>query len=132
MMVVYNMGFIPMLILTLLVVTVAGRALKSNVSGEEHMQNDGVIMRAEDGLRQYRGPAVHHFARHGLCNHSFGKVRFFRALEKHFHHISDDMKISFVLDICERRDEMLTKWVQEIFDKDGDGYISHFERDIDR
>ena len=33
--------------------------------------------------------------------------------------VSDDMKISFVLDICKRKDRMLTKWVQEIFDKDG-------------
>ncbi|WAR00164.1 hypothetical protein MAR_024536 [Mya arenaria] len=86
------MGFIPMLILALLVVSVAGRALESNVSGAEQMQNDGLIIKAED----------------------------------------DDMKIAFVLDICNRRDHMLTKWVQEIFDKDGDGYISHFEREIDR
>ncbi|WAR14469.1 hypothetical protein MAR_004574 [Mya arenaria] len=123
-----NSGFIPMLILALLVVTVAGRALKSNVSGEELMQNDGV----DRSLREYSGPSVHHFARHSLCNHRFGKVRFYRALQKHFHNISDDMKITFVLDICKRRDHMLTKWVQEIFDKDGDGYITHFEREIFR
>ncbi|WAR00162.1 hypothetical protein MAR_024534 [Mya arenaria] len=132
MMPVNFLGFIPMLTLALLVVIVAGRSLESNVSGAEQMQNDGLIIMAEDGLRKYNGPAVHHFARHGLCNHSFGKVRFFRALQKHFHNISDDMKIAFVLDICKRRDHMLTKWVQEIFDKDGDGYISHFEREIDR
>ncbi|WAR10637.1 hypothetical protein MAR_035713 [Mya arenaria] len=132
MMAVDTVGFIPMFILVLFVVTVAGRTLESNVSGADQMQNDGVVIKAEDGLRKYNGPAVHHFARHGLCNHSFGKVRFFRALKKHFHNISDDLKIAFILDICKRRDQMLTKWVQEIFDKDGDGYISHFEREIDR
>ncbi|XP_052821407.1 uncharacterized protein LOC128246911 [Mya arenaria] len=128
MMAMFNMGFIPMPILALLVVTVAGRALKSKVSGEEHMQNDGV----DRIMRKYSGPSVHHFARHGLCYHRFGKVRFYRALQKHFHNISGDMKITFVLDICKRRDHMLTKWVQEIFDKDGDGYITHFEREIYR
>ncbi|XP_052812545.1 uncharacterized protein LOC128240093 [Mya arenaria] len=132
MMAVDTMGFIPMLCLALLVITVAGRAIESNVSGADQMQNDGVVKKAEDGLRKYNGPAVHHFAKHGLCNHSFGKIRFFRALQKHFHNISDDMKIAFVLDVCKRGDQMLTKWVQEIFDRDGDGYISHFERDIYR
>ncbi|WAR14470.1 hypothetical protein MAR_004575 [Mya arenaria] len=126
----YNMGFIPLLIMAVLMVTVAGRALESNAPGDEHMQNDGVNMLDEERRRKYSGPSVHHFARHGLCNHRFGKVKFFRALGKHFHNISDDMKITFVLDICKRRDQMLTKWVQEIFDKDGDGYITHFEMEI--
>ncbi|XP_052820097.1 uncharacterized protein LOC128245917 [Mya arenaria] len=140
--------------MAVLMVTVAGRALESNAPGDEHMQNDGVNMLDEERRRKYSGPglcclringyffiknqiclfisnrSVHHFARHGLCNHRFGKVKFFRALGKHFHNISDDMKITFVLDICKRRDQMLTKWVQEIFDKDGDGYITHFEMEI--
>ncbi|WAR10639.1 hypothetical protein MAR_035715 [Mya arenaria] len=101
MMAVDTMGFIPMLCLALLVITVAGRAIESNVSGADQMQNDGVVKKAEDGLRKYNGPAVHHFAKHGLCNHSFGKIRFFRALQKHFHNISDDMKIAFVLDVTD-------------------------------
>ncbi|WAR14471.1 hypothetical protein MAR_004576 [Mya arenaria] len=42
------MGFIPMPILALLVVTVAGRALKSKVSGEEHMQNDDQFTTSPD------------------------------------------------------------------------------------
>ncbi|KAH3691139.1 uncharacterized protein LOC127863697 [Dreissena polymorpha] len=80
-------------------------------------------------LMYHANPTVHHFARHGLCNHIHGKIKFYRALEQHFVNISDDMKIQFILDICERRDHMLDKWVNEIFDKNNDGYISHFEKE---
>ncbi|WAR10634.1 hypothetical protein MAR_035710 [Mya arenaria] len=132
MMSVYNKKFIQTFLLALLIATVAGRAFEPNTSGEGNIYNDAVVIKAEESLRQLSGPTIHHFARHNVCNHRFGKVRFFKALADYFQNISDNMKIAFVLDICKRRDQMLTKWVQEIFDKDGDGYISHFEMEIYR
>ncbi|XP_052259261.1 uncharacterized protein LOC127863690 [Dreissena polymorpha] len=73
---------------------------------------------------------VHHFARHGLCAHIQGKMKFFKALQKHFIGISDHMRVNFIMDICSHKDEMLDLWVKEIFDMDGDGYISHFEKGL--
>ncbi|KAH3748427.1 hypothetical protein DPMN_182872 [Dreissena polymorpha] len=85
----------------------------------------------EDLEEQFRHRTkVHHFARHGLCNHMPGKLKFYKALQNHFHHISDHMKIVFIMDICSRKDKMLNHWVKEIFDRDGDGYISHFEKEL--
>ncbi|XP_052812550.1 uncharacterized protein LOC128240095 [Mya arenaria] len=69
-----------------------------------------------------------HFSEHALCNNIRGKVMFLTALDDYFHNISDTMRINFILDLCARRDAMLIKWVKEVFDKDGDGSISHFER----
>ncbi|XP_052814105.1 uncharacterized protein LOC128241185 [Mya arenaria] len=120
------------LVLTVLFVTVASRAIESNDSVEKQMEKDDDFTKPEESIRQYTGPTVHHFATHGLCNHNLGKVRFFKALRNHFHDISDALKISFVLDLCKRRDQMLIKWVQEIFDKDGDGHITLFEKKIYR
>ncbi|XP_052814104.1 uncharacterized protein LOC128241183 [Mya arenaria] len=116
---VYDKGMMHTLIFGMLLVLVAGRTVPSDDLGEKVIKPNGVVTRTEESLRQYSGPTVYQFAIHGLCNHRFGKVRFFRALRNHFHNISDDMKIAFVLDICKRRDQMLTKWVQEIFDNDG-------------
>ncbi|KAH3691146.1 hypothetical protein DPMN_191287 [Dreissena polymorpha] len=59
-----------------------------------------------------------------------GKLKFYKALQNHFHRISDHMKINYYMDICARKDEMLDHWVKEIFDRDGDGYISHFEKEL--
>ncbi|WAR10632.1 hypothetical protein MAR_035708 [Mya arenaria] len=120
------------LILTVLLVTVVGRVIESNDSVEKQMEKDDDFTKPEESIRKYIGPTVHHFATHSLCNHNQGKVRFFKALRNHFHNISDAMKISFVLDLCKRRDQMLIKWVQEIFDKDGDGHITLFEKEIYR
>ncbi|WAR10633.1 hypothetical protein MAR_035709 [Mya arenaria] len=127
-----NRGSIRQLIFTLLIVLVTGRAMVSNDYVEGQIQNDGFVKRTVDNSAYNNGPTVISFARHGLCNHRFGKVRFFMALQKHFHMISDDMKIAFILDICKRRDHMLTMWVEEIFDNDGDGFITRFERQINR
>ncbi|WAR10635.1 hypothetical protein MAR_035711 [Mya arenaria] len=131
-MIIWKGKLIHTLLLWMMFVTVAGWTDESKGSREEHMQNNDVVNTAKEPLRQYSGPTVHNFARHGLCRHRFGKVRFFKALGKYFLNISDDMKITFILDICKRRDHMLTKWVEELFDIDGDGYITHFEKDIYR
>ncbi|XP_052821409.1 uncharacterized protein LOC128246913 [Mya arenaria] len=69
-----------------------------------------------------------HFSEHTLCKNIRGKIKFLTALDDYFQNISDNMRINFVIDLCSRRDDMLIDWVKEIFDKDGDGYISHFER----
>ncbi|WAR10631.1 hypothetical protein MAR_035707 [Mya arenaria] len=105
---VYDKGMMHTLIFGMLLVLVAGRTVPSDDLGEKVIKPNGVVTRTEESLRQYSGPTVYQFAIH------------------------DDMKIAFVLDICKRRDQMLTKWVQEIFDNDGDGYINRFEKDFYR
>ncbi|KAH3691140.1 hypothetical protein DPMN_191281 [Dreissena polymorpha] len=101
-----------------------------------HMDEDNDVKVEHDDSKEdinvdmlyHVNPTVHHFARHGLCNHIHGKIKFYRALAQHFVNISDDMKIQFILDICERRDHMLDKWVKELFDINNNGYISDFEK----
>ncbi|XP_052821410.1 uncharacterized protein LOC128246914 [Mya arenaria] len=72
--------------------------------------------------------SLKHFSEHSLCNDTRGIIKFLTALDDHFQNISETMRVNFILDLCSRRDNMLIDWVKEIFDKDGDGYISHFER----
>ncbi|XP_052761224.1 uncharacterized protein LOC128203738 [Mya arenaria] len=114
--------------------TQIGTVYYGGVKGVElsSTNNTGNVDHRMDIMDKPNSPTVHHFARHGLCSHTNGKVRFYKALGKHFQNISATMIIYFVLDLCERKDEMLDSWVKEIFDKDGDGFISHFEKDLIR
>ena len=38
---------------------------------------------------------------------------------------ADEMKISFILDACSRKDNMLSMWIKEMFDTDGKLYFCH-------
>ncbi|KAL4217299.1 hypothetical protein ACF0H5_023750 [Mactra antiquata] len=73
--------------------------------------------------------SVDHFARHGLCNHSKGKQHFYQALKSALCEIKDSFAASMVEDLCKEKERyMLNKWIGELFDTDGDGYITHYER----
>ncbi|XP_052812544.1 uncharacterized protein LOC128240092 [Mya arenaria] len=81
-----------------------------------------------DRHHHYHRITLKHFSEHALCSNTPGTITFLKALEDYFLNISDTMRVNFILDLCSRRGDMLIGWVREIFDKDGDGYISHFER----
>ncbi|XP_060569065.1 uncharacterized protein LOC132727543 [Ruditapes philippinarum] len=72
--------------------------------------------------------SIRHFARHGLCNSYEGKRNMYAAMKTKLCNISLSMIQSVVLDLCRRKNHMLDKWVEELFDIDGNGYISHFEK----
>ncbi|XP_052796461.1 uncharacterized protein LOC128228939 [Mya arenaria] len=81
-----------------------------------------------DRHHHYQRITLKHFSEHALCRNTRGKITFLTALEDYFQNISETLRVNFILELCSRRDDMLIDWVKEIFDKDGDGYISHFER----
>ncbi|KAH3691142.1 uncharacterized protein LOC127863695 isoform X2 [Dreissena polymorpha] len=120
--------FCSIWILLLKTVDVKGMAVHKDENSDLKVEQDDSKQDINLGMFHHVKPTVYHFARHGLCNHVHGKIKFYRAFEQHFVNISDDMKIQFILDICERRDHMLDKWVKELFDINNDGYISHFEK----
>ncbi|XP_060587714.1 uncharacterized protein LOC132743199 [Ruditapes philippinarum] len=75
-------------------------------------------------------PTVRHFARHGLCRNYEGKQTLYIAMKAKVCDISLSTIQSVVLDLCRHKNHMLDKWVEELFDIDGNGYISHFEKHL--
>ncbi|XP_060567510.1 uncharacterized protein LOC132726248 [Ruditapes philippinarum] len=75
-------------------------------------------------------PTVRHFARHGLCSNYEGKRTLYIAMKAKVCDISLSTIQSVVLDLCRHKNHMLDKWVEELFDIDGNGYISHFEKHL--
>ncbi|XP_052237508.1 uncharacterized protein LOC127848882 [Dreissena polymorpha] len=101
------------------------------MSVNDDVNNNVLLNEYRDIIRQYddtKKPTVYHFATHALCKHPTGKIQFFKALEHHLTDVPDRLKIQFILDLCDKRDGTLDEWVKEIFDTDGDGYISKDER----
>ncbi|XP_045179591.2 uncharacterized protein LOC123539159 [Mercenaria mercenaria] len=74
--------------------------------------------------------SIHHFSRHGLCSKFEGKRKLYKALKTKFCNTKLSFTAGFVVDLCRRRDGMLDKWVGELFDIDGDGFVTHHEKNI--
>ncbi|XP_045178971.2 uncharacterized protein LOC123538737 [Mercenaria mercenaria] len=74
--------------------------------------------------------SVHHYARHGLCRTFAGKRYLYKAMKTKLCGMKLSFTANLVIDLCRHRNIMLDKWVAELFDIDGDGYISHFEKNF--
>ncbi|XP_060567503.1 uncharacterized protein LOC132726245 [Ruditapes philippinarum] len=77
----------------------------------------------------HRAP-IHHYARHGLCRTFNGKKKLYKALKFKFCRTKISYTASFVIELCRRRDGMLDELVRELFDVDGDGYVTHYEKQL--
>ncbi|XP_060594159.1 uncharacterized protein LOC132748573 [Ruditapes philippinarum] len=75
-------------------------------------------------------PSVHHYARHALCRTFKGKQHLYKAMKKKICGMTLSFIASLVIDLCHHRHTMLDTWVAGLFDVDGDGQISHFERNM--
>ncbi|XP_053385969.1 uncharacterized protein LOC123539168 [Mercenaria mercenaria] len=71
---------------------------------------------------------VHHFARHRLCRHEEGRKYFYRAINSKLCEITGMFAANLVEHLCRLRGSFLDKWVSELFDMDGDGMVTHFEK----
>ncbi|KAL4217297.1 hypothetical protein ACF0H5_023748 [Mactra antiquata] len=71
---------------------------------------------------------VHHFARHGLCNHYNGQRRFYMVMKSKVCGLKPAFIANYVLTLCKERKPTLDDWVSELFDLDGDGVLSHREK----
>ncbi|XP_060587713.1 uncharacterized protein LOC132743198 [Ruditapes philippinarum] len=72
--------------------------------------------------------SIHHYAMHGLCRNFEGKKKLYKAMKTKLCQMKLSFIAEFVLDLCRGKHALLTNWVGELFDIDGDGYITHFEK----
>ncbi|XP_053385943.1 uncharacterized protein LOC123538912 isoform X1 [Mercenaria mercenaria] len=72
--------------------------------------------------------SIHHYARHGLCRNFEGQKKLYKALKTKLCNTKLSFIAGLVIDLCRRRDSMLDKWVKELFDIDGDGFVTHHEK----
>ncbi|XP_045179601.2 uncharacterized protein LOC123539169 [Mercenaria mercenaria] len=92
---------------------------------------DPIIAEEEPSVGQSKGDVyqtVKQYARFGLCRDFDGQKYFYNAMKTKFCSLPLLFTANHVIGLCRKRDFMLDKWVSELFDFDGDGYISHLER----
>ncbi|XP_060567502.1 uncharacterized protein LOC132726243 [Ruditapes philippinarum] len=74
--------------------------------------------------------SIHHYSRHGLCKSFKGKKKLYKAMKTKLCLTKLSFTAEFVMDLCSQKHGMLEKWVAALFDIDGDGYITHFEKQL--
>lgn len=72
--------------------------------------------------------SIHHYGRHGLCRNFEGQKNLYKAFKTKFCNTRLSFTADLVIELCIRKDEMLDRWVSELFDLDGDGFITHHEK----
>ncbi|XP_060587710.1 uncharacterized protein LOC132743196 [Ruditapes philippinarum] len=75
-------------------------------------------------------PSVNHYARHALCRTFKGKQHLYKAMKKKICGMTLSFIASLVIDLCRHKNAMLDTWVAGLFDVDGNGQITHFERNM--
>lgn len=76
--------------------------------------------------------SVHHFARHGLCGSHAAQRHFYQALKTQLCNMKWQFIANFVKDLCREKHFILDRWASELFDIDGNGFISHYEKHLYR
>ncbi|KAL4217306.1 hypothetical protein ACF0H5_023757 [Mactra antiquata] len=76
--------------------------------------------------RPFKDMTVHHYARHHLCQN---KKDFYDSLLEKFRSMRTKFAEYWVFELCERRNEILDKWVSELFDLNSDGDVDFHEQE---
>ncbi|XP_045180018.2 uncharacterized protein LOC123539453 [Mercenaria mercenaria] len=122
---------------TVINATVAHRLNKMDENGKGFVSGDSdrrIALKSADipdaGTINYHihTVPVHHFARHGLCRQEEGRKYFYKAIKTKLCQIKETFAANLVEDLCRHRGSFLDKRAAELFDIDGDGMVTHFEK----